>query len=175
MPFRKDEMRTYIACLLFAGLVACAQDSSEITTKVRERHNTDGTLRWRIETKLRGKTPVLEVYQSNKGGVTGTTRSYMVGGEVVMMEADEEGDGFFETIIVYRKPDLEAFKRQRDGSVVPVSGPELATYKKQHAAITEQWGKAFDEGMDGEKFVEGVRETQQKIREAGEGRTDAKK
>lgn len=170
-------MKTFFSLLLFAALAAHAEDASDITTKVSERRNKDGSLRWRIETTSRGKTPVLQVYQSSKGGVTGTTRSYMAGGEVVMMETDEDGDGVFETIIAYRPQNtgMEVFTRQRDGSVRPVSAQAHAAYKEKLAAITGLWDKALDKDMDKEKFVESVRQTQQKIRDAEKGKIDAKK
>jgi hypothetical protein len=167
-------MKTFITFLLFGVLTVCAQDT---TNKVSERRNPDGTLRWRIETISRGKTPILRVHQSFKAGKTTTTRSYMVGGEMVMMEADEDGDGFFETTIVYRpsKGDLEVFTRERNGSVSPVSARTLAAYKKQHAAITELWDKAFDKDMDADKFIDRLHDTQRKILDAEKEKKDEKK
>jgi ABC-type Fe3+-hydroxamate transport system substrate-binding protein len=101
----------------------------------------------------------------------------MVGGEMVMMEADEDGDGFFETTIVYRpsKSDMEVFTRSRDGSVTPVSAHTLAAYKKQHAAITELWDHAFDKDTDADKFIDRMQDTQRKIRDAEKEKKDEKK
>ena len=167
-------MKTFITFLLFCAFTVCAQDT---TNKVNERRNPDGTLRWRIETTSRGKTPILRVHQTFKAGKTTTTRSYMVGGEMVMMEADEDGDSLFETTIVYHPPksDMEVFTRERDGSVSPVSAQTLAAYKKQHAAITELWDKAFDKDMDADKFIDRMQETQRKIRDAEKEKKDEKK
>ena len=158
-------MKTLFTFLLCCAFTVCAQDT---TNKVNERRNPDGTLRWRIETTSRGKTPLLRIHQTFNAGRTNTTRSYMVGGEMVMMEADENGDGLFETTIVYRpsKSDMEVFRRESDGSVRPVSDRTLAAYKKQHAAITDLWDKAFDKDIDAEKFIERMSETQQKIQQA---------
>jgi hypothetical protein len=167
-------MNTILATLLLGALTACAQ---ETTNTVSERRNPDGTLRWRVETTSRGKTPVLRVRQSFKAGTTNTTRSYVVGGETVLMESDEDGDGFFETIFVYRPSttDLEVFTRQRDGSVRPVSARSLAAYKKQQAAIADFWDKTFDKGADADKFSDQMRETQRKLREADKERKDGAK
>ena len=167
-------MNTFITLLLFCALTACAQDT---TSKVNEKRNPDGTLRWRIETTSRGKTPILRVHQTFKAGKKTTTRSYMVGGEMVMMEADEDGDGVFEMMIVYHPPkgDMEVFTRTRDGSVIPVSAQTLAAYKKQHAAITELWDKAFDKDMDADKFIDRMQDTQRKIRDAEKEKKDEKK
>jgi hypothetical protein len=65
-------MKTFIMLLLFSALTACAQDTA---TKVNEKRNPDGTLRWRIETTSRGRTPILRVHQTFKAGNTNTTRS----------------------------------------------------------------------------------------------------
>jgi hypothetical protein len=164
-------MKTLMTLFLFCALTISAAD---ITSKVNERRNPDGTLRWRIETTSRGKTPILRVHQTFKTGTTNTTRSYMVGGEMVMMEADEDGDGLFETMIIYRlsKGDLEVFTRERDGSVRPVSAQKLAAYKKQQTALIGLWDKAFAKDMDADKFVEGMQETQRKIQDAEKEKND---
>src|SRR5260370_41154532 len=118
-------MKTLITFLLFCALGVAAQ---ETTSKVNERRNPDGTLRWRIETTSRGKKAILRVHQAFEGGKTTTTRSYMVAGEMVMMEADEDGDGLFETTIVYQPSTrgMEVFTRERDGTGHPVSARTLA-------------------------------------------------
>ena len=158
-------MKTVITFLLFCALGVAAEDT---TSKVNEKRNPDGSLRWRIETTSRGKTPILRIHQTFKASKTITTRSYMVGGEMVMMEADEDGDGVFETMIVYRPPtsNMEVFTRKQDGSVSPVSAQTLAAYKKQHAAIAEFWDKAFDKDMDADNFIDRMQDTQRKIRDA---------
>lgn len=158
-------MKTLITFLLFCALGVAAQDT---TNKVIEKRNPDGTLRWRTETTLRGKTPILRVHQKFIAGKTTTTRSYMVGGEMVMMEADEDGDGLFETTIVYQpsKKDMEVFTRERDGTPRPVSAQTLEAYKKQHAAIAELFEHALDKDMNADKFIDRMKDTQRKIRDA---------
>jgi hypothetical protein len=127
-------MKALMTSLLFCALTVYADD---INNKIEERRNPDGTLRWRVETTSRGKTPILRVRQTFTAERSTTTRSHMVGGEVVMMEADKDGDGLFETMIVYHpsKRDMEVFTREWDGSVSPVTSQTLAAYKKRHAAM----------------------------------------
>ena len=153
---------------ILAMICAFSIYAQETTKKINEKRNPDGTLRWRIETTSRDKTPIFRIHQTFTTGLTNTTRSYMVGGEMVMMEVDENGDGLFETMIVYRpsKSDLEVFDRSHDGAITPVSARTLAAYKKQHAAITGFWDHAFDKNMDGDKFVNEVQATQRKIRDS---------
>ncbi len=91
------------------------------------------------------------------------------------MEADDDGDGLFETIIAHRDTGMEVFTRQRDGSVQPVNAQALAAYKKKLAAITELWDKAFDKDMNEEKFVQSVRQTQQKLLDAEKEKIGARK
>ncbi|HWQ92396.1 MAG TPA: hypothetical protein VN673_12040 [Clostridia bacterium] len=169
-------MKTFVLCSLLAILGANAQDTSDITTRVSERRNTDGSLRWRNETTFRDGTKILFVHHSTKGGVTNTSRSYLVGGEVAMMEVDEDGNGSFETFIVYRpeKKDIEVFTRMQDGSVQPASSKTLATLKQQHAAFDEFFMEAFDKSMDANKFVDKIRRTREKVRAAEEEKRDAK-
>jgi hypothetical protein len=169
-------MRTSIVLILVTILAANADDGSDITTKASERRNTDGTLRWRMETTSRGKTPILRVFQSTKEGVTSTSRSYLIDGDTVMMESDVDGDGFFETVTVYHssKSDNEVFTQQRDGSVKPVSTQALKAYKKQQTAWTELWDKALGEDMDADKFFDRVQQTQKKIRDAEKEKTGRK-
>lgn len=171
---RAHSMKTLLTLLLFCAFAVYAQDA---TTKVNERRNPDGTLRWHIETTLRGKTPILRVYQTFEAGRTNSLRSYMVGGETVMMEADEDGDGFFETTLVYRPStsDMEVFTRKRDGSVQAVSARTLAAYRNQNAAMAEFWDKAFDKDTDADKFVDRLKDTQRKIRNAGKEIKDENK
>ena len=70
---------------------------------------------------------------------------------------------------------MEVFTRQVDGSVWPVSAQTLAAYKKQHAAISEFWDKAFHKDTDTDKAMEMMKETQKKIRAAEREKTDGKK
>ena len=61
------------------------------------------------------------------------SRHYLVGGEVVVSESDEDGDGRLETLTVMNPVDgsFEAFKRGEDGSVVPLYGKSLAEFTEK--------------------------------------------
>ena len=94
-----------------------------------------------------------------------------------MTESDEDRDGFFDSIAVYRAgtTDMEVFIRQQDGSVIPVSGGTLAAFKKQNAAIVDLFDKAFEKGTDTDKAMELMEEAQRKIQAAEREKTDDKK
>ena len=97
----------------------------DITTKVSERAAKDGKPEVRIETVYRGKTKILQTLSrpSKQGTLAIVSRSYLAGGDLVMIESDEDGDGVFERVSVHRPgtDDLEMFTRQQDGSVRPVN------------------------------------------------------
>ena len=91
---------------------------------------------------------MMQTFRPNAQGVLAiTSRSYLVGGDLVMTESDEHKSGRLDTIAVYRSgsDDMEVFARQSDGSVKPVSMETLQRYKKQQAEISDYWKKAFDD------------------------------
>ena len=112
-----------------------------------------------------------------KGVLRVSSRSYFAGGDMVTTESDEDRDGVFETIAVYRAgtKDMEVFTRQQDGSVTPVSGQALAAYKKQIAAMDEFWDRASDKNTSTDKAMELMEETRRKIQEAEKEKLDAKR
>ncbi len=66
-------------------------------------------------------------------------RSYHHNGKVIAMEGDEDGDNFFETLILFNEQEqpVEAFERNRDGTVTQFSKEKLSELKKSFA-ITKQ-------------------------------------
>jgi hypothetical protein len=165
---------------LFAAVGCRAEDTNAVTSKLVERdRDKDGKPDYRVETVYRGAQMIMLVWSkpNAQGVMTVTSRSYFAGGDMVTTESDEDRDGFFETLAVYRSGtgDMDVFTRQRDGSVKPVSAQTLAAHKKQNAAISEFWDKAFDKGADTDKAMELMTETQRKIRDAEREKTDGKK
>jgi hypothetical protein len=169
-----------IFALFFVALDCRAQENRAVTSKVAEHdRNKDGKPDVRLETFYRGAQKVMLVlsHQNAQGVMAATERSYLVGGDMITTESDEDRDGVFETIAVYRPgtDDMDVFKRQADGSVKPVDAQTLAAHKKQNVAIKELWDKAFDKDMDGEKFLDRMKEARKKIRDAEKEKTDGKK
>lgn len=173
-------MRVLAIILLFVATGCHAQDTNGITSKVFE-HDSDkaGKPDLRVETVYRDGTKVMLIWSKpdGQGVLKVTSRSYFAGGDMVTTESDEDRDGVFETIAVYRAGTtaMEVFTRQQDGSVAPVSRQTLAAYKKQNAAISTFWEKALGEGADVDKAMEMLTETQQKIQAAEKEKTDGKK
>jgi hypothetical protein len=173
-------MKLFAIFVLLVAVGCRAQDTNAITSKVFEQdRNKDGKPDVRVETFYRGGQKVMLFWSkpNAQGVMTVTSRSYFAGGEMVTTESDEDGDGVFETLAVYGSGtgDMEVFTRQRDGSVKPVSAPTLAAYKKQNAAMSEFWDKAFDKGTNTDKAMEMMTATQKKIQDAKKEKTNGGK
>lgn len=68
-----------------------------------------------------------------------TIRSYYHQDKMVMEEGDEDGDGFFETLILFdeKEQPVEAFSKSKDGSVSQFSKEKLADLKKSFGKFQE--------------------------------------
>ena len=166
-------MKALVIFLLLVTAACPAQDTNGITRKV---HNGT-TGKFRAESFFRDGQRVMVEYSSpNKQGIWSvTSRAYFAGGKTVAIENDEDRDGFFESLIVYRSDtdDIEAFTRQRDGSVQPVSARVLHALKSQDAAFSE-FGKAISKEADPEKLEKAIRDVQKKVRDAEKEKTNGK-
>jgi hypothetical protein len=155
---------------LFVTVSCFADDASDITNKVFIKKDKDGNPVLRMETIYRGKAKIMMITsRPNKEGVmVVTSRSYLVGGDLVVTEADEKHDGTLQTIAVYHPGtnDMEIFTRQPDGSVKPVNTQILDAYKKQNAAMDEFWNEAFDKNMNEDKLPDLMHDTQKKMQDA---------
>ena len=130
--------------------------------------------KFRAESFFRaGQRVMVEYSTPNTQGVWSvTSRAYFAGGRTVAIESDEDRDGFFETLIVFRSEtnEIEAFTRHRNGSVQPVSAQTLEALKKQDAAFSE-FGKALSKDADPDKLEQAVREVGRKIWDAEREKT----
>jgi hypothetical protein len=61
-----------------------------------------------------------------------TIRSYYQQGKMIMEEGDEDGDGFYETMILFNTNEqpIEAFEKSKDGTVRQFSAEKLSKVKK---------------------------------------------
>jgi len=69
-----------------------------------------------------------------------TIRGYYHQGKLTVQEGDEDGDGSFETMILFGANELpvEAFSKNKDGTVTQFSKEKLATIKKSFARFQEE-------------------------------------
>jgi len=170
-------MRFLVIFLLFVAVGCYADDTSDITSKVFEKTNTDGTVSFRMVTTYRGKEKVMmETFRPNAQGVLVIrARSYLAGGDLVMTESDEHKSGRFDTVAVYRPgtDDMEIFSRKADGSVKPVSTRTLSAYKQQTAAVSDLFSELPTNASDAE-ISRRLQEMRQKIQDAEKQKTDGK-
>ena len=147
-------MRTFIILTLLCASAYGADTVTtnivgDITTKISERSAADGKPELRIETIYRGKTKVLRItsHRDKQGKLVVVSRSYFVNGRLEMVESDDNGDGFFESVAVFNPAsgDFEMFIRQADGSVKPMPTEDLDVIKKKKAAADEALEKMLHE------------------------------
>ena len=169
-------MKTLAVLILFCVSLVYAEDTN-ITSKVFEKKEQNGEIILRMETTYRGKEKVLMIMsrRNKQGRLAVTSRSYLVCGNLVMTESDEDRDGTFETIAAYSPgtDEIEVFIRQPDGTVKPVSTKTLEAYKKQQAALPEFFNK-YQTNMSNEEFDKLFQETQKKIQDAEKEKDDKK-
>ena len=143
-------MKTFAILILFCTSLYGADITTtnvvgDITTKISERLGKDGKPDLRIETVYRGKTMVLRTMTRCKepGAPPVVSRGYCVDGKLHLIESDEDGDGFFESVAVFDPvtDNFEKFTRLPDGTVQPVSTRSLDAIKRQKAVADDSMKK----------------------------------
>jgi len=157
---------------LYGADITATNTAGEITTKVFERTAKDGKPEMRVVTVYRGNARILmTVSVPDKYGKLATaSRSYFLGRDFVMSESDEDADGLFENITLFRPStdEVEMFTRRPDGSVKPASAEKLAAFRQQMAAtaklVAEPFQKMMSEtNMTDEELCRSVEEARRKL------------
>ncbi len=154
---------------IFAG--AEAADPDGLSTKMAEvDSDKDGRPDVRTEIISRdGQKEMMVMSRTDKSGEWKiNARSFYVGPHMAVTESDEDGDGFFEMVVVYREDpkDVNAFVRQRNGSVRPAEVKVVEMLRKQDALLSEFWSKAVS---DPETMKRAMMEARKKMKEIAEG------
>lgn len=170
-------MRMLVTILLFVAVGCYAGETSDVTTKDFNKTNQDGVVSFRMVTTYRGNEKVMmETFRPNTQGVlTMTSRSYFVGGDLLMTESDEHTSGRFDTIVVNHPgtDDIEVFTRGADGSVKPVSTRKLKAIQ-QEAAAAADFFKGLPTNASDAEISKRLQETRQKVQDAEKQGTDDK-
>ena len=138
----------WAALVLACSDVTAAEDDA-LTTTTRDLRQSEGKPQVRYETVLRGKTRIMltRLERDDSGAFVPRGRVYYVGRSRVMTEADEDRDGFFETMLVYQQVDgeerVEGFIRSPDGSVRPMDADALQKVKQMGESWKEFWDAAL--------------------------------
>jgi hypothetical protein len=167
---------TVAAGLLLVVLVAAASaaEADGLSSKVAEvDRDKDGKPDVRMEVASRdGVKQMMVMSRADESGAWKVTaRSFYVGPHMAVTESDEDGDGFFEMVAVYREDpeDVNAFVRERDGAVRPAEAKMVDALRKQDALLTEFWSKPE---RDPAKMEAAIMEAREKMKQIAE---DAKK
>jgi len=138
--------RALLLGLLVCASVCYAQDAT-ITTKSFVIPGRHGRPDVRCERTYRGKTCIMTVVSEKRasGEFVPYARSFELGYALVV-ESDEDRDGFFETLAIsddVSQNHLEVFTRDRDGTLHPISGEKLAKIKETNRLIVQFWKEAL--------------------------------
>ena len=95
------------------------------------------------------------------------SRSYLVGGELVVLECAEHIPGKLDSIYLYipSMGEMEAFTRQADGSVKPVSTRLLSAYKEMHATEKDLFKTLNNTNTTEEQWEAKVQEIKNRVQE----------
>jgi hypothetical protein len=150
--------------------VCHAAEADGLSSKVAEvDRDKDGRPDVRTEVISRdGAKQMMVLSRADESGAWQVTaRSFYVGLHLAVTESDEDGDGFLEMVAVYREDpeDVNAFVRDRDGSVRPAEVKVVVALRKQNAVLTEFWSKPERDPEKMEAAILGLRE---KMKEIGE-------
>ena len=134
--------------LLLVVLIAAASaaEADGLSSKVAEvDRDKDGKPDVRMEIISRdGQKEMMVMSRTDKSGEWQiNARSFYVGSHMAVTESDEDGDGFFEMVVVYREDpkDVNAFVREWDGSVRLADVNVVKALRKQDAVLSEFWSK----------------------------------
>ena len=166
-------MRVLLAAgflMLVTTLGGRAEDADALSSNVAEvDRDKDGKPDVRTEVISRDGVKQMMVMSraDGSGAWKVTARSFYVGPHMAVTESDENGDGFFEMVAVYREDpeDVNAFVRERDGSVRPAEVKMIDALRKQNALLKEFWSKPERDPEKMEAAIMGLRE---KIKDIGE-------
>ena len=137
------------------------------TTEVDRDKDGQADLRMEIVSREGLKQMMVMSRRDQTGAWKVTARSFYVGPHLSATEADEDEDGFLEMLVIHREnpEDVNAFVRERDGSVRPADLRMIDALRKQNEVLTEFWSKPVS---DPGKIDAAIMEAREKIRAIGE-------
>jgi hypothetical protein len=163
--------------LLFVAIGCYAGDTSDITQNVLDRTNLFGTREHFVTTYRGTKKVMTEIFSPGANGkLVITSRSYLVGGDLVILESAEHTPGKLDSIFIYnpRTDAMEAFTRQADGSVKPVNTHLLLAYQQEHATVSDLFKTLNNTNTTEEQWEAKVQEIKKKVQEI-QKKVDAEK
>jgi len=137
-----------LTCTLLAGCrqaEAPKRINADLRTESQEFTNAR-VGKVRMDTTYRDDDRILMVMSYSNV----TTRTFCLHGAAVYIESDEDGDGFFESLMLPGETmgDFEQFHRLHDGGVEPISKDEYLELKQKVDEATDRMDQAFKEVHD---------------------------
>ena len=156
-----------LVAVIVAGRAAEADGlSSEVAELDRDK---DGRPDVRMEVISRDGVKQMMVMSraDTSGAWKVAARSFYVGPHMAVTESDEDGDGCFEMVAVYREDpkDVNAFVREQNGSMKPANAKMVEALRKQNAALREFWSKPERDPEDMESAIMRARKELKEIAE----------
>jgi hypothetical protein len=134
---------------LVAYAFVCRAQDADITTKSLVISGKDSRPDVRCDSTYRGKKCIMRVWLERRasGEFIPYARSFQVG-HAMVVDSDEDRDGFFETLSISEdtndgRVSLEVFRRDRDGTMHPVSAEERKEMEKCLERIAKFWEEAL--------------------------------
>ena len=127
-----------------AIIIANLTEQSDATLRTEMKGFENPTVgKVKIETTYRGNERILTVMSYSNI----TSRTYLLKGIPKFIEADNNGDGFFESIMLTGKSmqDFEEFTRKPDGTIEPLSKEKYLELKQKVQASGESLREAIKE------------------------------
>ena len=161
----------------------------ELRQEHREMRDKDGQAYGFVEKLYRGKERILETvqYKTARGiyAAGGWFRIYRAKGRPVLLEEDTKGDGNVTMRVFSKDGELgvtEAFRRQADGSVAPVSSEDLLRLNLEavvsHAAAQDLVGrieKAVETHKTADEAIEDLKKQAEELKNSAKDKGDEHK
>ena len=130
-------------------LVSCASsvknfNDRHIRVKIEKSQDKKVTIKTTYRDDKKIMTEMNGILNSNMNPVN--VRTLFLNNEEMYIEADEDDDGFFESIMIPGKNinDFEMFTRNKDGSIVPIPTDQYKTMHQKTSEAAQRLQKALN-------------------------------
>ena len=131
------------------ALVSCASpvknfNDKHIRVKIEKNQDRRVTIKTTYRDDKKIMTEMSGILNSNMTPIN--VRALFLNNEEMYMEADEDNDGFFESIMIPGKNinDFEMFIRNKDGSIVPAPTDQYKMMHQKSSEATKKLQKALN-------------------------------
>lgn len=138
----------YLLCFWICCVSILGEETDIVTNKtLRRGKDNNGIPELQIETHRRGPEKVfVQIRKVRSRGVMSITSSYYVKGKLVCIEEDKNGDGVFETMVVFGADhhQFEVFVRNTNNAVAVAPSSIKRSYEAIFNTIEGFWDDVND-------------------------------